>query len=162
MQKLIGQAHVVLGTFAQAVTSITSDVISLKNYAGVSIIVGCDVTSGTDDGALTIEQMTDVANSQSDNKALDLNFQWQNLDTESAEALTKTAVVSDTFNVGGVTKSTLYVMEIKTEDLDVQNNFDCLRVNIATVTNGIGFILFVLHTPRYRDQVPADISSITD
>ena len=162
MQKLIGQTHVVVGSFGQAQTSIVSDIISLKNYGGVSIIVTSDVSSGTDDGALTIEQMTDVTNSQSDNKALGFSFQWQNLDTEAAEALTKTAVTSNTFNVGGVTKSTLYIIEIKAEDLDVANDFDCLRVNIATITNGTGVILFVLHSPRFRDQVPADISSITN
>lgn len=142
--------HPVVASFPQAATSIAGDYVSLKNYAGVTIIIMLDVTSGTDTGAVTLTQATEVAGSTT--KALGFSYQWQNLDTESADALTKTAVTSDTFNAGGVTKSCLYVIEVKAEDLDQANGYDCLRVNLATVTNGNSAILYLLHTPRYIDE----------
>jgi len=151
MQTSIRTTHPVVASFPQAATSIAGDYISLKNYAGVTIYILLDVTSGTDDGAVTITQATEVAGSTT--KAFtNWDFMWANLDTESADALTKTAVTSGTFDAGGVTKSCLYVIEVKAEDLDVDNGYDCLRVNLATVTNGISAVLYVLHTPRYIDE----------
>lgn len=150
MQNLIRNVHPVVASYPQAATSIAGDYVSLKNYAGVTIIIMLDVTSGTDDGAVTLTQATAVDGVT--NKALGFDYMWRNLDTETADALTKTAVVSDTFNAGGVTKSCLYVIEVKAEDLDVDNGYDCLRVNLATVTNGNSAILYLLHTPRYISE----------
>ena len=150
MQNLIRNVHPVVASFPQAATSIAGDYISLKNFAGVTIVIMLDVTTGTDDGAVTLTQATTVAGGSA--KALSFDYQWANVDTETADALTKTAVTSDTFNAGGVTKSCLYVIEVKAEDLDVDNGFDCLRVNLATVTNGNSAILYLLHTPRYISE----------
>lgn len=162
MQKLIGQTHVVVGAFPQACTSITGDFISLKNYAGVSIIISLDVHTGTDTGAITLEQAKDVSDSGSVSKTLGFDFIWLNADTEAAEALTKTAVTSDSVTTAAATKSQLYIIEVKSEDLDVANDFDCLQVLVGTVATSNVSIVYVLHTPRYRDQVPANITSITD
>lgn len=150
MQNLIRNVHPVVASFPQAATSIAGDYISLKNYAGVTIVIMVDVASGTDDGAVTLTQATSVAGGSA--KSLGFDYVWKNEDTETADALTKTAVTSDTFNAGGVTKSCLYVIEVKAEDLDVDNGFDCLRVNLATVTSGNSAILYLLHTPRYISE----------
>ena len=162
MQKLIGQAHIVTAIFPQAGGALNGDYISLKNYAGVSIIISVDVTASATDSSITLSQATDVTDSQSDDKALGFTFMWQNLDTETAEALAKTAVTSNTFEAGGVTKSTLYIIEVRADELDVANNFDCLRVKMGDIATANVSVIYVLHSPRYRDQVPADISSITD
>lgn len=150
MQNLIRNVHPVVASFPQAATSIAGDYISLKNYAGVTIIIMVDVASGTDTGAVTLTQAKEVAGSTT--KALGFDYVWSNVDTEAADALTKTAVTSDTFDAGGVTKSCLYVIEVKAEDLDVDGGYDCLRANLATVTNGNSAILYLLHTPRYLDE----------
>jgi len=159
MQNLIRNVHPVVASFPQAATSIAGDYISLKNFAGVTIVIMVDVTSGTDTGAVTLTQASAVAGTGA--KALSFDYQWSNLDTETADALTKTAVTSDTFDAGGVTKSCLYVIEVKAEDLDVDNGFDCLRANLATVTNGNSAILYLLHTPRYISEDGAK-SAIVD
>lgn len=160
MQTLVRNDHIVVGTFPQAATTIESDYISLKNYHSVSIVIALDVSSGTDTGAVTLTQATAVDGVT--NKALGFDYQWRNLDTETADALTKTAVTSNTFNAGGVTKSCLYVIEVKAEDLDVDNGYDCLKVSLATVDNGNVAILFILHDPRYIDEASGGKSAIVD
>jgi hypothetical protein len=158
VEQLINQVHPVVGSFPQAATSIESDYISLKGYGGVSIILMLDVSSATDDGAVTLTQATNVSAGSA--KSLPFDWQYANLDTETSDALTKTAVTSNTFNAGGVTKSCLYVIEIKAEQLDVDNGFDCLKVSLATVTNGYSAILFLLHTPRFIAQDADHVSAI--
>jgi hypothetical protein len=45
----------------------------------------------------------------------------------------------------------IMVIDIKAEDLDIANGFDCLRCTIADVgtTSQIGGVLYLLHEPRY-------------
>ena len=54
------------------------------------------------------------------------------------------------------------VIDVKAEDLDIDNGFDCLQANVADVgTNSqIGCILYFLHEPR--DQVAPLASAIID
>jgi len=163
MQTLIGDTHIVQALYPRAGGgAVTGDFISLKNYGGVSIIIQIDVTSGATDSSITLEQAKDVTDSGSVSKALEFDYMWANLDTETSDALVKTAVVSDTFEAGGVTKSCLYVIEVKAEDLDVDNGYDCLQVLSGAVATANLAILYVLHTPRYRDQVPTNQSAITN
>ena len=152
MQNIIRSVHPVVASFPQAATSIAGDYISLKNYAGVTIVIMLDVHTGTDAGAVTLTQAVNVAGSGTTPKTLGFDYMWANLDTESGDTLTKTAVTSDTFNAGGVTKSCLYIIEVKAEDLDVDNGFDCLRVNLATTDTSNSAILYLLHTPRYISE----------
>lgn len=160
MEQLVNQVHPVVGWFPQAATSVEGDYISLKGYGGVSIIIAVDVSSGTDDGAVTLSQAKTVGGGSA--KPLGFDYVYANLDTEASDALVKTAVTSDTFNAGGVTKSCLYVIEVKAEDLDVDNGFDCLKVSVATITNGIASVLYLLHTPRFIAQDGSHKSAIVD
>jgi hypothetical protein len=160
VEQLINQVHPVVGSFPQAATSIAGDYISLKNYGGVSILLLVDNTSGTDDGAVTLTQATSVAGGSA--KALGFDWVYVNEDTETSDALTKTAVTSNTFDASGVEKSALYVIEIKAEDLDVDGGFDCLRLNMATVTNGNSAVVYLLHTPRFIAQDGDHKSAIID
>lgn len=150
MEQLVNQVHPVVGWFPQAATSVDGDYISLKGYGGVSIVIMLDVASATDTGAVTLVQATTVSGGGA--KALGFDYVYRNLDTEAADALTKVAVTSNTFDAGGVTKSCLYVIEVKAEDLDVDGGFDCLKVAMATVDNAYASVLYLLHTPRFIAQ----------
>lgn len=162
VEQLINQVHPVVGWFPQAATSVDGDYISLKGYAGVSIIIMLDVHTGTDAGAVALVQAVNVAGSGTTPKALGFDYVYANLDTEASDALVKTAVVSDTFNAGGVTKSCLYVIEVKAEDLDVDGGFDCLKVTLATTDTSNVAILYMLHTPRFIAQDGSHKSAIVD
>ena len=153
MKQLIRNIKPVIGMVPGAVTSVVGDYVSLKDFHGCSIVIVVDNTSGTDDGAVTLLQAK-TANAGSA-KALEFDEMWANLDCETADALTKTDVVSDTFDASGVELCTMYVIEVNADQLDVDNAFCYINVNIATVTNGVGAIIYLMHTPRFIDDVTA-------
>ena len=164
MQKLIGQTHIVSAIAPETGSSATTgDFISLKNYAGVTIIIALDITSSATDSSVTLEQAKDVTDSGSLSKTLGFTKMYANLDTETSDALVATAVTSNTFEAGGVTKSTLYVIEVRAEELDGQNGFDCLQVLCGAIATAFISVIYVLHSPRYINQEKqANFSAITN
>lgn len=151
MKKLIQNVKPVVLTFPQACTSITTDYVSLADFNGCTILILVDNTSGTDTGAVALLQST--TNSGGSAKAIPFTEMWANLDTETLDALTETAVTSNTFNASGVTKSALYVIEVNADMLDVDNGFKFVNLTIATVTNGVVAVVALMHSPRHIDSV---------
>lgn len=150
MGQVIRSQKPVVGVPPQAVTSLNSAYINLKNYAGVSIILQVNITTGTASGAVTLTQARDVSGSGA--KSLSFKTVWVNGDTAASDTLAKATVTGDTFNAGGATKSFLYVIEVKAEDLDVDNGYSCLRISVATIASANGSVMFILHTPRYISE----------
>jgi hypothetical protein len=70
---------------------------------------------------------------------------------------TKTAVTSDTFNLPAVA-NTLNVLEIDADDLDVENGFDCVRLNIASPGANADLIAvhYLLTGARYAKATAID------
>jgi hypothetical protein len=66
------------------------------------------------------------------------------------DILLKCSASSNTFTIPAVANR-MYVIEIDASSLDLDNDFDCVRVNIAQATGaGIGSALYVLSEPRYQ------------
>lgn len=151
MRQLVQNAHVVSALSNTAVTSVTPSYVSLKNYQHVTAVISLKTATGAAAGAITLKQATAVAGTSE--KALSFSYQWANTDVAAGETLTKTAVTSDTFNSAGVAvKQELYVIEIDTDTLDVDNSFDCFRVALANMAATTATVTYILSQPRFIDQ----------
>ena len=144
---------VVQAVMPQACTSIAGDWVSMKNYRHLSIIISLDVTTGTDTGAVTLDQATLVDGTGT--KTLGFEKVWVNSNAETGSVFTETAVTSDTFLAGGAENGSMYIIEVEADTLDVENDFDCVQIDIASITNGEVNVTYLLSQPRYSGQSSA-------
>jgi hypothetical protein len=149
------------------------DWVSLKEYGRCSVVFFKAVGTAGDDPTITLLQAQDVSGTGS--KALTINR------VDKKQAATNLLAVGqfttstpaapathDTFTANTWTNSDLaeqaaiVVIEVKAEDLDVNNGFDCVTITIADVgTNAqLGCALFLMHEPR--DQTVPLPSAIVD
>ena len=144
---------------ALATTAGDGDVVSLKNYDKVTMVLMVNNATTVTGGAVTLIQSTDVSGTGA--KALGFDYVWANIDTDSTDTLVKTAVTSDTFTTDTTNDSNLlYVLEVNASDLDVDNGFDCVRIDVASMANAVGSVLYIMGTPRYAKGTPP--TAITD
>lgn len=129
--------------------------VSMKNYNAVTILLQAGAWAGGT-AAVTLLQATAVAGTGT--KALAFTKVWTS--TAAADTKTEVAVTSNTFNMA--TAATLYQMEIKADDLDVQNGFDCICVHVATPgsNNDLYSGVMILRQPRYAQA--ATPSAVAD
>lgn len=130
----------------------SSDVISLKNHHRVAIVFHKAAGSASEDPTLTILQATSVTPSNA--KALNFTEIWTKQGTLSAVGTwTKTTqAAGNTYtNTTASENQAVWVIDIKAEDLDVDNGFDCIQVTIADAgsVNQLAALMFILHEPRY-------------
>ncbi len=138
------------------------DWVSLKDYGRCAIVFFKAIGTAGDDPTITLLQAKTVAGGSSkgltitriDKKQAATNL----LATGTFTTSTSTSAASnDTFATNTWTNSDLaeqpavIVIDVKAEDLDIDNDFDCLSFTIADVgTNAqLGCALFFLHEPKY-------------
>lgn len=134
--------------------AVTGDYVSLKNYAHLTVIITQGAWAGGTP-AVTMKQATDVANSASDEKALEIDYYWTKTGL-TGTTWTRTAITSDTFNLTA-TANTITVLEIDASDLDSDGGFDCCRVGIASPGANADLIavVYILSQPRFAQaQIP--------
>ncbi|MDZ7595869.1 MAG: hypothetical protein U0932_14570 [Thiobacillus sp.] len=132
---------------ALATTNGDCDYVSMKNFDRCTIILTVDNAATVTGAAITLKQATDVAGTGE--KALPFAAMLANVDTGAGDALTETAVTSDTFTTATTdNKNLMYVIEVKAEDLDVAGGFDCLRVDALLMANAVGSVLYIMHGAR--------------
>jgi len=140
-------------------SSSTPDYVSLKGYDRCSIIIMGDNAADVTGSAITLLQATAVAGTSE--KALAMTTQKANSDTAASDTLTATAVTSNTFTTTTTNnKNFLHVIDVKAADLDVANNFDCIRVGTANAVNTVISVLYALYPARHAS--PAAVAAITD
>jgi hypothetical protein len=85
------------------------------------------------------------------------------MDVDFEQATTTAGAGAKSFNAGGkdlnlTTPGHVYIFEIKSEEFDTANEFDCLNVEL-TLTDNVAFSLLMLGViPRYK---PATVTAIT-
>lgn len=147
------------GLVAGATTGGDCDYVSLKGYAGATIVIMVDNATIVTGGAVTLQQATAVAGTSE--KALAFSSYLANVDVGASDTLAETTATSDTFTTDTTdAKNQLFVIEVDAADLDVANGFDCIRVDVASMANAVEGVLYILHGSRYAS--PAAISAITD
>ena len=142
------------------------DWISLKNYARVAVVYFSGDGTAASDPTLTIEQATDVAGAGA--KGLNFTTIYRK---QAASALTATGqftkttqTAASTYTEGTSGESVLlWVVEFRSDELDVPNNFDCIRARVASVGAAkIGAILYVLGEARHPSSPETMLSAIVD
>lgn len=132
---------------ALATTNGDCDYVSLKNFDRCTILISVDNAATVTGGAITLKQATAVAGTGE--KALAFASMLANIDCAAGDTLTETAVTSNTFTTDTTdNKNLMYVVEVKAEDLDVANGFDCLRVDSLLMANAVGNVLYIMHGAR--------------
>lgn len=140
------------------------DYVSMKNYGRCAIVFFAAAGTAGDDPTITVVQATSVA--ASSEKALNFtrvdHKQGADL-TAVGQFTTVTQAAANTYtDETSAEIQKIWVIDIKAEDLDVDNGFDCIKASIgdAGTTNQLGCMLYLLHEPRYS-TVPLP-SALTD
>lgn len=127
--RLLEMLHPVVGAVPIDTTgaAVTGDYVNMSKYRRLLICIIQGAWAGGTP-AVTLKQATDAAGTGE--KALSFTEYW------SGTALTddtyaRTAVSSDTFNLTA-TANTFTFIEVHQNDLDKDNDFDWVRVGIAT------------------------------
>jgi hypothetical protein len=132
----------------------TGDTISLKNWHGCAVVFVASVGTATEDPTLTLEQSTVVA--ASDAKALNFTVIYRK---QAATSLASTGTWTRTTQVASNTythadaaeQDLIWVVDVKTDELDAANGFECIRATVADVGNNpqLGYLFYIPYGPRY-------------
>ena len=159
--RLLDSDKVVMGCppAALATTAGDGDYVSMKNFDRITFIIAVDNATTVTGGAVTLKQATLVDGTGE--KALAFTKMWANEDTAASDTLVETAVTSNTFTTLTTdAKNLIYVIEVKADELDVSNSFECVRIDVASMANAVGSVVYVLRSSRYAP--PLAVSAITD
>jgi hypothetical protein len=140
------------------------DWVSMKGYGRMAIVFFKAVGTAGDDPTITVKQAQDVSGTNP--KALgftEVRKKQAATNLLAVDQFTKSTNASpatnDTFTPASGTwtnsdlaeQAAIVVIDIKAEDLDVNNSYDCIQVSIADIgTNAqLGCALYFGHEPRY-------------
>jgi hypothetical protein len=129
------------------------DWVSMKGFARCTIIFVAGAGTAPDDATITVSQATAVAGTGS--KALT----FTRIDVKQGADLaaigdfttvTQAAATSYTSDTSAETQN-LWVIDIRAEELDENNGFDCVQASIGDVGTAakIGTVLYILWGSRY-------------
>jgi len=129
----------------------TGDFVCMKNYGRCAIVFLAGVGAASQDPTITVLQAQSNGGST---KAL--NF--TRVDVKQASALTSVGTFTTIAQSAANTyteatageKQKLWVVDIKAEDLDIDNGYDWVQLTIADVgtASQLGCALYLLHEPR--------------
>lgn len=126
--------------------------VSLKGYQRVRVtidILNATTVTGT---TVTLKQATAVAGTSE--KALAFTRMLANTDVAASQAMTETAVSSNTFTSDTTNSKRLrYVIDVQASDLDVDNGFDCFRVDCTGANASLGTVIYDLYGSRYGSAI---------
>jgi len=170
--RLLESINIVVGTPpADFNSDQNGDYVSLKGYDGCLVVVTKAAGTAGDDFVLKLTQATAVAGTS--DKALNINHVYAKVGTQTGvSTFTKysgTAASSvDTVSAFGTdlaadSVEALFVIDVRANDLDVDNGFDCIRYvhegdDVGNSTYAT--VHYILYGARYPQ--PSPIAAITD
>lgn len=129
------------------------DYVSLKGYDSCAIIIYKAAGVAGDDPVLTLKQASDVAGTGV--KALTFTRVDSKVGAQTGVGTftTNTQAAAATYtDLVSAEAQGLFVIEVKSSDLDVANGFDCIQISVPdTGAAGAQLLcaLYVLRNPRY-------------
>ncbi|HWA22321.1 MAG TPA: hypothetical protein VG735_08005 [Caulobacterales bacterium] len=141
--------------------------ISLKGYAGCCVVLHKKAGTAGDDPIFTLKQSTDVTNSQSDSKALTFTRVYSKLHATTvpgAWTLNTQAAAGTYTDDTSAEKSGIIAVDVKAEDLDQANGFDCLRLEIPDTGSAgaeLAGAVYILYGPKHSG-IAAQLSPIAN
>lgn len=172
MPLILEQCQIVpaFGPVNLATAANNGDYVSLKNYKHVAVVFHSMVGTAGEDPTLTITQASDVSGTGA--KALNINtakaYKKQaatNLLSTGAWSSASGDVSTNTLTNGtSAEEEALWVVEFDSDELDVDNGFDCFRASVADVgsSSQLGACYYILSEPRYQAQPTSMPSAIGD
>ena len=148
-------------------TNQTGDYVCLKDYGKVGVLYAKAAGTNTDIPTLTVYQATSTAGAGA-KVATVVDTVWiKQLATTltGTPTFTKTAQTLASTVVGNATSDTEVLMEyfeINAEDLDVDNAFDCVRVDVANAASaGTSYacLLYLMLDPKYPGATAVDCTT---
>jgi hypothetical protein len=139
--------------------------IDMDLYSHVTFLVAVNNGTGVTGAAITVNQATTTTGTGS--KALAYNNYFRGTggyaaQTAASDALAQVTGVSGTFTTATTaSKILLYAIEIQDTDLDLNNNFDCVQLAIASGAVNATFTVFALCYPRYGGKFDQNPSALT-
>lgn len=133
--------------------------ISMKNYSRATILLHKAAGGAAEAPTITLDQATAVAGTGS--KALAsitrIHKKESAADLETIATWTVVTQTAAATFLAGVQLEGLYSIDVKADDLDVDNGYDCFRATIADVgaTAQIGSLLCILWGSRYNPPLTA-------
>jgi hypothetical protein len=141
----------------------SGDYVSLKDYNHLTVIFFKAVGTAGDDPVLALQQATAVAGTAAKDLTFTTIYKKQGTLTAvgTFTKVTQAAAASYT-DATSAEVAAIWVIEIDAQDLDVENNFDCVAANVADVGGNaqLGCLLYILSEPRYAQAIPP--SAIVD
>jgi hypothetical protein len=148
-------------------TARDGDWVSLKNAAGVAVVVLKGAGTDGDDPVVSFEQATDVSGAGA--KALSTIttvYEKEGTLTAVGTWAKATQAAGASYSPGDPSAQSqgLYVFQVDAAELDVDGGFDCLRVRVAdTGTNAqLGAALYILYGLSYPSAPESLPSAIAD
>lgn len=149
MNRLVEYCGIEVGAVPVNTTgaAVTGDYVSLKDFGHLTIVIIQGAWAGGTP-AVTLKQATAVAGTGEKALAFGIAKQWSKV-ALAANTFTAATVTSDTFNLPAVA-NTVTVIEVPAESLDVDNGFDCVRVDIASpgANADLVSVLYILSEAR--------------
>jgi hypothetical protein len=126
----------------------TDEYVNMKAFEKVCFIIQTGAWAGGT-AAVTLVQAKDVAGT--DAKALAFTKMYTNDGATTTDTLTETTVANNTFNLDAV--NALYVIEVNSAQLDVDNGFDCVNLHVASpgANNDLYSAIALCYGARYED-----------
>ncbi|MFN4283508.1 MAG: hypothetical protein ACK4NA_12800 [Alphaproteobacteria bacterium] len=164
MSRLLDELQIVPGIMPVNLASgaANGDWVCLKNYESVIVLFLCGVGAASQDPTLTLRQAKDVSGTT----PAALNF--TTIESKQASALTAVGQFTKVTQSAGNTYTNdtagenqkMWAVEIKGDDLDVENGYDCVQaqLNDPGTNSQIGTVIYILGKPRYAaDPLPSAI-----
>lgn len=134
------------------------DWVSLKNYARCSVVFFKAAGTAADDPVLTLRQATDVSGTSA--KALNFTRVDSKVGAQTGIGTftTTTQSAANTFtDTVSAEAQAVFVIDIKSEDLDVANAFDCVQFQVPDIGANaqLGCALYLLWGSRYNPPLSA-------
>jgi hypothetical protein len=144
-------------------TDASGDYVSLKGYEGCLVVFHKAVGTAGDDPSIKLQQATAVAGTSA--KALNFNHIYHKIGATGLTAVgsfTKVELTSETDDLDLVSvnsvdlatdiNETIIVVNVRSSDLDVDNGFDCINLEIEgdDLSNAcLASAYYVLYNARY-------------
>jgi len=170
---ILEQLQIVPGFPPAALTTArTGDVVCLKGYRRCLVLFHAAIGLAGEDPTITLLQGTDVAFGT--NKALDFSTIYVKMDATKLTDVGQWTKVTRTVTPGSTNTYTdatsgeqekMWAIEFKAEDLDIANNYDCIRASLGdtgSTASQVGVIFYLLGDPVNSEAPENMLSAIVD
>lgn len=142
----------IFGFGAAAPSGSTVQRFSMKNFQRASVFI-LQNKGAANGSAIALKQCKEIDNSPDVEKVLEMTKAYRSLAVGTQAAPVNTwaefAVAANTFTTDATNGTRdAYMIDIKAEDLDIDNDFDVVEVEIGNAASNVIAVMILLHGAR--------------